>query len=174
MDNLILVKPTIDLKDQALDYRQEHFDNGEKIINGSALLDKMTYEEWLEHLEKNSNPDTVSKDWVDATTFFVVRTSDNKIVGMVDIRHRLNYFLSICGGHIGYSVRPSERRKGYGTQILKKALEYAKTININNVMLACYKENEGSRKIIEKCGGKLEKEFTYIDDKVIRVYWIDN
>ncbi|ETI96234.1 MAG: hypothetical protein Q606_CBAC00089G0001, partial [Intestinibacter bartlettii DORA_8_9] len=107
-------------------------------------------------------------------TFFVVRTSDNRIVGMVDIRHRLNYFLSICGGHIGYSVRPSERKKGYGTEILKQALEYAKTININNVMLACYKENEGSRKIIVKCGGKLEKEFTYIDGKIIQVYWIDN
>ena len=77
-------------------------------------------------------------------------------------------------GHIGYSVRPSERKKGYGTEILKQALEYAKTININNVMLACYKENEGSRKIIVKCGGKLEKEFTYIDGKIIQVYWIDN
>ena len=107
-------------------------------------------------LREKFNPDTVSKDWVDATTFFVVRTSDNRIVGMVDIRHRLNYFLSICGGHIGYSVRPSERKKGYGTEILKQALEY------------------GSRKIIVKCGGKLEKEFTYIDGKIIQVYWIDN
>ena len=154
MDNLILVKPTIDLKEQALDYRQEHFDKGEKIINGSALLDNLTYEEWLEHLEKSSNPDTVAKDWVDATTFFVVRTSDNR--------------------KIGYSVRQKKKKKGYGTEILKQALEYAKTININNVMLACYKENEGSRKIIVKCGGKLEKEFTYIDGKIIQVYWIDN
>ena len=61
MDNLILVKPTTELKEQALDYRQEHFEKGEKIINGSALLDNLTYEEWLEHLEKSSNPDTVSK-----------------------------------------------------------------------------------------------------------------
>ena len=54
------------------------------------------------------------------------------------------------------------------------AVEYAKSININHVMLACYKENEASRKIILKCGGDLEKEFIHTDGKIVQVYWIDN
>ena len=96
MDNLILVKPTTELKEQALDYRQEHFEKGEKIINGSALLDNLTYEEWLEHLEKSSNPDTVSKDWVDATTFFVVRTSENSRNGRYTPSSKL-FFINLWG-----------------------------------------------------------------------------
>ena len=170
MDNLILVKPTIDLKEKALEYKKEHFDNGEQIINGSALLDKLDYEDWIKHIEKSS----VDENWVDASTFFVLRELDKRIIGMVDIRHRLNKFLAHFGGHIGYSVRPSERKKGYGTKILEKGLKYAKTINIRRVMLACYKDNEGSKKIIVKCGGKLAEEYTYIDNKIIQIYWIDN
>ncbi|MGM9531295.1 GNAT family N-acetyltransferase [Intestinibacter sp.] len=174
MEKLILVKPTVDIKQKALDYRNEFFEIGENVINGSALLDELEYEEWLKLTEQNSSKNTVRSDWVEASTFFVVRESDNKIVGMVDIRHRLNKFLASYGGHIGYSVRPSERKKGYGTQILKMAVEYAKSINIDHVMLACYKENEASRKIILKCGGDLEKEFIHTDGKVVQVYWIDN
>ena len=174
MDNLILVKPTIDLKEKALEYKKEHFDNGEEIINGSALLDKLDYEDWIKHIEKSSNPETEDENWVEASTFFVIRETDQRIIGMVDIRHRINKFLALFGGHIGYSVRPSERKKGYGTKILEMALKYAKTINIQRVMLACYKDNEGSRKIIVKCGGKLAGEYTYIDNKIIQIYWIDN
>ena len=119
MDNLILVKPTIDLKEKALEYKKEHFDNGEEIINGSALLDKLDYEDWIKHIEKSSNPETVDENWVEASTFFVIRETDQRIIGMVDIRHRINKFLALFGGHIGYSVRPSERKKGYGTKILE-------------------------------------------------------
>ena len=129
---------------------------------------------WIKHIEKSSNPETVDENWVEASTFFVIRETDQRIIGMVDIRHRINKFLALFGGHIGYSVRPSERKKGYGTKILEMALKYAKTINIQRVMLACYKENEGSRKIIVKCGGKLAGEYTYIDNKIIQIYWIDN
>ena len=174
MDNLILVKPTIDLKEKALEYKKEHFDNGEQIINGSALLDKLDYEDWIKHIEKSSNPNTVDENWVDASTVFVLRELDKRSIWKVDIRHRLNKFLAHFGGHIGYSVRPSERKKGYGTKILEKGLKYAKTINIRRVMLACYKDNEGSKKIIVKCGGKLAEEYTYIDNKIIQIYWIDN
>lgn len=173
MEKLILVKPTIDMKQDALDYKNEHFQTGENIINGSALLDDLEYEEWIARVEKNADRNTVCSDWVNASTFFVVRESDSKVIGMVDIRHRLNKFLALYGGHIGYSVRPSERKKGYGTQILKLALEYAKSININHVMLSCYKDNEGSRRIILKCGGKLEKEVIYTDGKLVQIYWID-
>ncbi|MDR1320625.1 MAG: GNAT family N-acetyltransferase [Gracilibacteraceae bacterium] len=92
---------------------------------------------------------------------------------MIDIRHTLNQFLREYGGNIGYSVRPSERNKGYAAEILKQGLEYCKTIHLKKVMLACNKDNKASSRTIEKCGGVLEREFIYLDGKTVQVYGID-
>jgi predicted acetyltransferase len=91
---------------------------------------------------------------------------------MIDIRHSLNEFLSKYGGHIGYGVRPSERNKGYATQMLRMALQYLKQIGLTKVMLACYQENVASRRTIEKCNGVLEREFLHSDGKTVQVFWI--
>ena len=173
MDEIELVRPTPEHKESAEDFRQEFYDCGEKIINGSALLDRLEYGNWIEHIRKNSNPETVTKDWVVFDTFFVVRKSDGRIVGIIDIRHNTdNEFLSKYGGHIGYSVRPSERRKGYATQMLQKALGYAKSIGLTEVMLGCYSDNLGSIRTIEKCGGVLTETKPFLDGKPMNVYWI--
>lgn len=151
MDQLILLKPIATYKDEAEAFKQEFFDCGESIINGSALFDQMEYEEWLENTTRNSNPDTVRPDWVVADTFFAARQSDNKMIGMIDIRHNLNHeFLTQYGGHIGYAVRPSERKKGYATQMLLMALMYAKSLGLHKVMLGCYADNIASIRTIEK------------------------
>ena len=92
---------------------------------------------------------------------------------MIDIRHYLNDFLKEYGGHIGYAVRPSERRKGYATEMLKLAIEYCRSLGIDRVMLGCYKDNMPSIKTIEKNGGALEKEILYLDGKPMLVYWIE-
>ena len=105
-----LVKPTKRFKERALGFRQEFFDNGEMIINGSELFDKTdTYEEWLKSIKNNANVETVSPDWVVTDTFFAVDQAD-EIIGIIDLRHTLNDFLKDLG-NCGYSVRPSERRK---------------------------------------------------------------
>ncbi len=103
---------------------------------------------------------------------FAVRERDGLIVGIVDIRHTLNQLLREYGGHIGYGVRPSQRNKGYATEILYQALGYCRTIGLNRLMLACYKENEASRRTILKGGGVLEREFIHTDGKEVQVYWI--
>lgn len=109
--NIKLVRPTIELKVKALDYRQEHFNNNELIINGSELFDKInSYEEWLEKVNNNSKIETVDPNWVLTDTFFAIREEDNKIIGIIDLRHTLNEFLKDFGNS-GYSVRPSERKK---------------------------------------------------------------
>lgn len=162
----------MDLKDKALDYKEEHLKIGETELHGGALLDKMQYVDWLQLTEDNSCNETVHSNWVVSSTFFVCHKTDGKIIGMVDIRHTLNDFLRDYGGHIGFGVRPSERRKGYAVQILNMALKYAKGLDLFKVMLACYKENEASRRTIMKCGGQLEKEFLYSDGKPVQVYWI--
>jgi predicted acetyltransferase len=146
----------------------------EPVINGSALFDRMEFREWLGANRRNRDPGTVGKDWVTASTFFAVRTSDGKIVGMIDVRHNLdNKFLADYGGHIGYSVCPSERRKGYAVRMLTLALEYAKTLGIPRVMLGCYADNIASIKTIVRCGGVLAGTKPYTDGKPMHVYWID-
>jgi predicted acetyltransferase len=174
-DNTIkLVSPSKDLEVDALDYRQEHFDCGEMLIYGSALFDKTeSYDEWLSHVRKNSNAETVQPDWVVTSTFFGVRESDSKIVGMIDVRHSLNDFLREYGGNIGFSVRPSERQKGYATQMLHLALDYCKTIGLQRVMIVCYKSNVPSIKTITKCGGVFERELLYVDGKQIVVFGVE-
>lgn len=172
-DSLQFVTPTLEMKEQALDYENEHFKNGEAVLHGSALLDKLEYEEWISLLADNADEQSIRSDWVRASTFFVVRQSDKRIIGMVDIRRHLNDFLASYGGHIGYGVRPSERRKGYASEMLRMALEYAKSIGLNKVMLACYAENIASMKTILKCGGVKEREFVHTDGKVVQVYWIE-
>lgn len=174
MTDIILEFPTKQHEFMANQFKEEFFENNEMIINGSALFDQMDYREWLINTEKNSNPATVRNDWVVASTFFAIRKSDNKIIGMIDLRHNLcNKLLADYYGHIGYAVRPSERKKGYATQMLMLALKYAKSLNFTKVMLGCYTDNIASIKTIIKCGGILTESKEYIDGTSMNVYWVD-
>lgn len=164
MSSLYLQSPCPALKEKALDYKREHFVYGETDIYGSALLDEMEYEEWLESL---AQPGIVP-----SSTFFACRKQDARVVGMVNIRHSLNEYLATYAGHIGYGVRPSERRKGYGTEILKLALGFAKSIGLERVMVVCYKENTASRRTILACGGVLERELAYENGNILQVYFL--
>jgi len=175
MEEIILVKPTKEYEMQAIEYKQEYFNNGSKEIHAAARWDKMdNYDEWLNLLKEHSSFDTIKDNWTVHTTFFGIRKSDNKIIGMIDIRHDLtNDFLRNYAGHIGYSVRPSQRRKGYATQMLNKALEFCKNeLNLEKVLVNCNKENEGSRKTILKAGGVLERENVTEDGENVLIHWI--
>ncbi len=156
-----LTRPLLEHENKAVDYKSEHFAIGENVINGSELWDKTdNYEEWLENISRNANPDTVSKDWVLTDTFFAVRKEDSKIIGIIDLRHTLNDFL-IDFGNCGYSVRPSERNKGYATEMLKHLLEIAKGAGMDCIHLSVERFNEASVRTILKNGGLLERSFEY-------------
>ncbi|MPL99625.1 hypothetical protein SDC9_45843 [bioreactor metagenome] len=174
MDELILELPEEKHEIKANGWKEEFFTHNEMVINGSALFDHMDFKDWLAFTRKNRNPETVTHGWVPATTFFAVRKSDGKIVGMVDVRHNLNNeFLREYGGHIGYSVCPGEREKGYAAQMLNLALAYARTIGLSRVMIGAYADNLGSVKTITSCGGKLFETKPYADGKPMNVYWIE-
>lgn len=174
MEKIILVKPNIDHQQEAQDLKAEFFAHGERVINGSALFDQMDYEAWLEHVTKADDPKTAPADWVPATTFFAIKEGDGRIVGMIDIRHHIDQpFLTQYGGHIGYAVRPSERRQGYATEMLRQALVQARTIGLTKVMLGCFADNMASIKTIEKCGGRLTAVKPYSDGHLVHIYWID-
>lgn len=106
------------------------------------------------------------------STFFCLDEERNIIVGAVNIRHYLNEYLLAHGGHIGDGIRPSERRKGYATQMVGLALEECKRLGIKKVLMVCDKDNIGSAKSIIKNGGILENEQKE-DGKVEQRYWIN-
>lgn len=78
-------------------------------------------------------------------------------VGCGKLRYWLTDALRLHGGHIGYTIRPSERGRGYGTVMLRELLAEAAAAGIGEVMLTCNEDNEASRRVIERCGGRLEK-----------------
>jgi predicted acetyltransferase len=173
MEKITLVSPSEAHEQAARDYLQEHIANGEPHLHGASMFENYkTYSDWLAHLKANSNSKTVQKGWVVSSTFFGVRESDSRIIGMIDIRHDLNDFLRDYGGNIGYGIRPTERRKGYATQMLSLALEYCRTLGMTRVMISCDKNNPASRNTILHAGGILEKEAQEEDGSTVQIFWI--
>ena len=172
MEKIILVKPNLFYADEILKYKKE-FLKDESIINGAAGLDRFpTIEEWLKELEKRSSKDTVPEGLVPSSTYLGVREKDNYIVGMIDIRHYLNEFLKQFGGNIGYSVRKSERNKGYAKQMLKLALEKCKDLKMKKALITCDEDNIASEKVILSANAKFE-DIRTVDGKKYKRFWIE-
>jgi len=101
MNQLELILPAAEHEGAANDFKSEFFAQGETIIDGSGLLDQMNYPEWLEHAVKFRNGETKDSDWPPSTTFLVMRKEDDRMVGIIDIRHHIDQlFLKAYGGHI--------------------------------------------------------------------------
>ena len=111
MVNIVtLVKVNEEYKEEALEFKKEFFDYNETVINGSALFDQLSFDDWMDLVKKNENIETVSKDWAVSSVFFLMLES--KIIGITEIRHELTTpFLQEYGEHIGYSIRHSFRKK---------------------------------------------------------------
>ena len=176
MDRLRLVVPDISRKDDAISYIQEFLDYGSE-INGVGSLDRYLddYEGWLEKLEVDRTMEP-NENRVPADTYFLVRESDERIIGMINIRHCLNENLRLIGGHIGYSVRPTERRKGYNKINLYLGLLRCQELGIDEVLMDCDADNLGSARTMQALGGRLVREWyepniykTVLQDYVIDV-----
>ena len=127
------------------------------------------FDSYLEHLEHSEPKDGMVPDSV----FFLLDVERNIFLGAVNIRHYLNDYLLQYGGHIGDGIRPSERRKGYATEIIRLALMECKQLGIEKVLMVCDKTNIGSAKSIMKNGGILENEFIDQNGNIQQRYWID-
>ena len=172
MDKIILVKPDLSYADEIIKYKEESLAES-PIINGSAGLDRFSsIEIWFEELKKKSCEDTVPEGLVPSSTYLGVREKDNYIVGMIDIRHYLNEYLTQAGGHIGYGVRKTERNKGYAKQMLKLALEKCKELKIKKVLITCDEDNIASEKVILSANAKLE-DIRNVDGENKKRFWID-
>ena len=131
--------------------------------------DYHNFEYYLEHLEVKEASDGKVPD----STFFLLDTERDRLLGAVNIRHYLNDALLKDGGHIGDGIRPSERRKGYATEMIRLALSECKKLGIDRVLMVCDKDNIGSAKSIVKNGGVLENEITDPEGKIEQRYWIE-
>ena len=110
-EELFLIKPSIEYLEQIYKYRKEFRDNNEHMYGTSSLERFENIEEWIKWVERNYCEESCDKEFVPSFQFLTIRKNDNKVVGMINIRHRLNDNLLRTGGHIGYSIRKSERKK---------------------------------------------------------------
>ena len=156
MDTIKLVLPAEGFLGQAWDYRRE-CEAADSDMDGCGPIDTSeSARQWLADTRAYADPATVPEGKVQATQFLAVRASDGRLVGMIQIRHYFNEYLEKYAGHIGYSVRPSERRKGYAKEMLRLALPYCKSIGLDRVLIACEPGNPASRRTILANGGVYE------------------
>ncbi len=125
--NVSLLTPTTDLQDEYLDFYNEWKDSGETMIPWVISKDPSNFPAMVQELLDAHNGVNLPESWVPDSTYWLV-TDNNRIVGTVNIRHSLTEHLFNAGGHIGYGIRPSERRKGYATKLLALSLEKSEAI----------------------------------------------
>ena len=161
MPRLLSEIPNLSRSQDAEDFINEFRQSGSS-MDGSLGLGRVSgYEEWLEYIEAHKNKDTLPEGHVLTSAYFAVRESDDKIIGIYNVRHYLNDELILSGnGNVGYCVHPAERGKGYATEMLKMALEKCKELGMHDVHVSCYQFNAPSMRVIEKSGGKLYQEYT--------------
>ena len=171
---LRLVLPSIEyersLREAVKEFRKK--ENRLNVENSlvERLSESVDFAVFVKKLHGEAEGRFLPKGYVPHTVFWLV--DEGKFIGWLDIRHRLNDYLREVGGHIGYTIRPSERGEGYGNKILELALPKARELGIEDIRITCNANNIRSAKIIEKNGGVLEDTATTPDGMVRRRYWI--
>lgn len=157
-----MVFPSLIYKEKAIQFINEFYEYGSE-INGSGSLDRYlkesTYEEWLEKILAAIDIANIVPPKVPALTYFYIREEDDRIIGMINIRLSSNDFIKGEAGHIGYCIRPTERRKNYATNMLNEGLKVLDILGFKDVIITCDKSNIASAGVIKNCNGELVEEF---------------
>lgn len=139
--------PTMNDQEMIDEYINEHYIHNETNLHASCDVNLMDYREWIKKIEANKN----NGDKLFGKFYtYLVFSEENRLIGMICIRYELNEKMQMIYGNIGYGVRPSERKKGYATEMLKYAINVCKKKGMEKVVLGCYKDNIASSKTIEK------------------------
>ena len=173
-EKLLLVEAAEDNIGQYEAYRQELLDAGSSMDGAGSIRRLASGRDWLAQVRQFADPATVPEGKVRSTQYLLFRESDGRLLGMLQLRHTLNEYLEKYAGHIGYSVRPSERRKGYARRMLALALPEARKLGLSRVMISCAVDNEGSRRTILANGGVYENTvFEPEENERLERYWIE-
>lgn len=151
MLRLVEVSPLF--KQQIMDFR-ESFPEEEVIHGGAKLRHAESFEEWFQVVENAKDETTLPEGWVPASTYIYL--NDDEMVGIINLRHRLNPNLVRTGGHIGYSIKPKFRGQGFGKKMLAEVLDIARQMDMKMVLITAAEDNPASTKMIEANGGVLE------------------
>ena len=169
--NLEFRKPNYNDVEEIMKFKNEFQENNSG-MDGTGILFKSNAEEWLEYnkeMERRDNPNSIP-----CLQYGLFDKDENRLLGLIQVRLELKGYLVEFGGHIGYCVRPAERRKGYAKEMLRQALAISKKEGLTKVMVTCLEDNIGSAKTIEACDGIYEK--TVFDDlnykANLKRYWI--
>lgn len=174
MEEFQLVVPDITYADEIISYRQSFLDAGDSMDGCGSLRRHADPQEWLDFNAMLAQEQPEGSRYVISTQFVYVRKSDRRIVSMIQIRHKMNDYLRDYAGHIGYSVRPDERRKGYASAMLRDALPFCRQLGLSRVMISCLTQNEASRRTILANGGVYEKTVHEPKENVdLERYWIE-
>ena len=166
-----LIRPTTAYKDSFIatvrEFQENDPDHYFPIITGLDIDEvENDFDTYIERcLSGEHTPE--QSGWVKATYMWLLE--DDELLGIINIRHELNDHLRQYGGHIGYGVRPSQRRKGYASDMLRLSLPVARDLGIVKLLLICDTLNIGSQKVIEANGGILEK--TAPGETYEMMYW---
>jgi predicted acetyltransferase len=167
----ILVEPSPRYKDQFIEAVQEFQREGR---HQHYDLQRITrdFEGFIRHLHDQRDRTKIAPHLVPATDFWLI--DNEEFIGRLALRHELNEVLLKVGGHIGYEIRPSRRRRGYGKEILRLGLEQARQFGMRHVLVTCDENNLGSKRIIESNGGQFENAVMVEGSPVKKLrYWFD-
>jgi predicted acetyltransferase len=168
-ETLTLIEPTLTLRDDFCSLAEEFLAEGDQRY-GEAIAD---FEGFIRLCSDEAVGRNLAPGRVPQSTFWLVRNGQ-RILGCSRLRHTLNAFLEEEGGHIGYDVRPSERRRGYGTLLLRLTLDKARDLGLRRVLITADSPNLASWRIIEKNGGVLHSEvLSQHTGELLRKYWIE-
>lgn len=170
MNNPVLVLPDVQYKESYLSALHEYIVEGRESEERFKEVEN-SFNVFVEKELSKAHGENLPEGFVSETRFWLI--DGKEYIGDLRIRHRLNDHLMEIGGHIGYGIRPSKRKQGYGKLILKLGLEKAKEMGIKNVRITCDVTNEGSRKIIEANGGVLDGVVAHEGFPDIARFWID-
>lgn len=171
-ENVRIVEPTLELESEFFAMVEDFKTECRDIVDGIGSIDIENFTDSVRQTKDHAKGIGLPDGWVPASTYWLV--CQKRIIGTCNLRHELNDFLREFGGHVGYSIRPSERRRGFGTQMLRLLLEKAQELGIERLLVTCDDNNIASARVIEKNGGKLADKVIKDDSKVpLRRYWID-
>ncbi len=173
---LYIVKPDLYFFDEYNDMMKEWKESKTQIVPWFLAIPASSFEDFAKLIQMLDNCENANLDnKYSSTSSYFVADENNRLIGATSLRHYLTVEGYNTWGHIGYGVRPSERRKGYAVQMLKIMLDEAKARKIRKVLVSAHTSNIGSVKVIEKCGGKLENIVADPDEEgeTINRYWFD-